>query len=229
MNGRLRIDTELIDLVGTRFGRAGARRAGRGRNRFHRRGRGLELLRTLCDPDAIARAERRGANLQFVTDGSDTLVRPGHPVIGEVTPSVAVSHAPANSTRNWRNILSDFLRQQKDGVNGAQPDMRTNIQLAQFMMRSDVAPDLDVVVRASEGAITAANLVLEKKLARFCPGARSWLCRGSRPRRLPELARSRRGAEALLAAHEPHGADELMTVRWGGLRAANLFFGCGRG
>ena len=32
----------------------------------------------------------------------------------------------------------------------------------------------------------------------------------------------------MLAAFDPDGADELVTIRWGCLRAANLFFGCGQ-
>lgn len=228
MNGRLRIDTELIDLVGTRLAALAPDELDVVEIVSTAEVVDWNMLRTLCDPDAIARAERRGA-IQFVTDGSDTLVRPGHPVIGEVTRQRCGVARTRQLNARLAQHLSDFLRQQKDGVNGAQPDMRTNIQLAQFMMRSDVAPDLDVVVRASEGAITAANLVLGEELARFalergagCAAALaladslSWQGRGGE-------------AEALLAAHEPHGADELMTVRWGGLRAANLFFGCGRG
>ena len=32
----------------------------------------------------------------------------------------------------------------------------------------------------------------------------------------------------MLSAFDPDGADQLLTVRWGCLRAANLFWGCGR-
>ena len=35
-------------------------------------------------------------------------------------------------------------------------------------------------------------------------------------------------AEAILAAQDPDGTDIWATLRWGGVRAANLFFGCGR-
>jgi DNA-binding CsgD family transcriptional regulator len=228
MNGRPRIDTELIDLVGMRLAALAPDELDVVEIVSTAEVVDWNMLRTLCDPDAIARAERRGA-IQFITDGSDTLVRPGHPVIGEVTRQCCgVAHARQLNARLAQH-LSDFLRQQNDGVNGAQPDVRTNIQLAQFMMRSDVALDLDVVVRAAESAITTANLVLGEELARFaldrgagCSAALpladsvSWQGRGEE-------------AESILAAHEPDGADELTTMRWGCLRAANLFFGCGRG
>ena len=35
-------------------------------------------------------------------------------------------------------------------------------------------------------------------------------------------------AEAILGALDPDGTDVWATLRWGGVRAANLFFGCGR-
>jgi DNA-binding CsgD family transcriptional regulator len=228
MNGRLRIDTELIDLVGMRLATLAPDELDVVEIVSTAEVVDWNMLRTLCDPDAIARAERRGA-IQFVTDGSDTLVRAGHPVIGEVTRQCCgVAHTRQLNARLAQH-LSDFLRQQNDGVDGTQPDVRSNIQLAQFMLRSDVAPDLDVVVRAAESAITTANLVLGEELARFA------LDRGAGPSAAIPLADSvswqGRGeeAESILAAHEPDGADELTMMRWGCLRAANLFFGCGRG
>jgi predicted ATPase len=42
-----------------------------------------DILRQLCDTDAVARAERRGA-IQLVADGSHTIARLGHPVMRDV-------------------------------------------------------------------------------------------------------------------------------------------------
>ena len=42
-----------------------------------------EILRGLCDADAVGRLERRGV-IQFVADGSQTVARLFHPVLGEV-------------------------------------------------------------------------------------------------------------------------------------------------
>jgi DNA-binding CsgD family transcriptional regulator len=227
MNGRLRIDTELVDLVGMRLASLAADELDVVEIVSTAEVMDWNMLRTLCDPAAVARAERRGA-VQFVSDGSHILVRPGHPLIGEVTRQrCGVAHSRQLNARLAQH-LSAFLRQQNEDVNGAQPDVQTNIQLAQFMMRSDVAADLDVVVRAAESAITTANLVLGEELARFA------LDRGGGLPAAIALADSvswqGRGEEAelILAAYEPNGADELTTVRWGCLRAANLFFGCGR-
>jgi DNA-binding CsgD family transcriptional regulator len=92
-----------------------------------------------------------------------------------------------------------------------------------------LAPELETIIDAAAGAVTMSNLVLGEQLARFAyerggglpaaivlADAISWQGRGQ-------------AAEAILAAFDPDGGDELTTVRWGCLRAANLYFGCGQG
>ena len=106
--------------------------------------------------------------------------------------------------------------------------MRTQIQLAQFMMRSDLTPDLDVIIDAAASAMTMLNVALGEELARFAfdrggglpaalvlAEALSWQGRGDE-------------AEAVLADVDPDGADEWLIVQWGCLRAVNLFFNCGQ-
>ena len=106
--------------------------------------------------------------------------------------------------------------------------MRTEIQLAQFMMRSDLAPDLDVIIGAAASAVTMSSVGHGEELARFAldrggglpaaivlADALSWQGRGDE-------------AEAVLGDVDPDGADELLTAQWGCLRAVNLFFGCGQ-
>ena len=108
------------------------------------------------------------------------------------------------------------------------PDVRTRIQLAQFMMRSDLSPDLDVIIDAAASAMTMSNFACGEELARFAfdrggglpaaivlAEALGWQGRGDE-------------AEAVLADVDPDGADEWLIVQWGCLRAANLFFSCGR-
>jgi len=180
------------------------------------------ILQSVCDGDAVARMERRGL-IQLVADGIQTVVRLNHPVIGEA----AIRRAGVVRTRQLNTILAQQLQQNSDV--GMRPvDVRTRIQLAQFMMQSDMAPDLDVIVDAAASAITMSNIVYGEKLARFAfdrggglpaaialAEAVSWQGRGDE-------------AEAVLGSYDPDGADELLTVRWGCLRAANLFWGCGR-
>jgi DNA-binding CsgD family transcriptional regulator/type II secretory pathway predicted ATPase ExeA len=184
-----------------------------------------DILRALCSTASVARAERRGA-IQFLADGSHTVVRLGHPILGEV----ALRRSGTARSRQLNGLLAEqttkFLQARVCDVTGA--DARKQIQLAQFMMRSDMPPDLDGIIQAAASAVTMSNLVLGEQLARFAfdrgaglpavvilADAISWQGRGEE-------------AEALLNSFDPDGLDELMTVRWGSLRAANLFWGCGQ-
>lgn len=47
-----------------------------------------QILRTLCDPDAVERLERRGV-IQLFADGADTVAELNHPIIGEVAIQLA--------------------------------------------------------------------------------------------------------------------------------------------
>lgn len=185
-----------------------------------------EILQTLCDSAAIARSERRGV-IQFVDDGPHTLVRPGHPIFGEVVRrSCGVARTRQLNTMLAHSV-SDYLRTRTPQDQSIGADVRSRIQLAQFMMFSDTAPDLELITDAAAGAVTMSNLALAEQLARFAfdrggglpsaivlADAISWQGRGQE-------------AEAILAIFDPDGTDASMTIRWGCLRAANLFFGCG--
>jgi DNA-binding CsgD family transcriptional regulator len=184
-----------------------------------------EILRGLCDADAVARLERRGV-IQFVADGSHTVARLYHPLLGEV----AMQRAGVVRSRQLNGMLAQHLRKhlRAEGQRSRPPDVRTQIQLAQFMTRSDLTPDLDVIIGAAVSAVTMSSVGHGEELARFAfdrggglpaaivlADALSWQGRGDE-------------AEAVLGDVEPDGADELLTARWGCLRAVNLFFGCGR-
>ncbi|BBZ52292.1 LuxR family transcriptional regulator [Mycobacterium heidelbergense] len=180
------------------------------------------VLQAVCDADSVARLERRGL-IQFVADGAHTVARLNHPVIGEA----AIRRAGAARTRQLNTILAQQLQQRADS--DTQPaDVRVRIQLAQLMMHSDLPPDLEVIIDAAASAVTMSNVIYGEQLARFAfdrggglpaaillAEAVSWQGRGDE-------------AEAVLASFAPGVADELLTVRWGCLRAANLFWGCGR-
>ena len=181
-----------------------------------------QVLQAVCDADAVARLERRGL-IQLVADGAQTVVRLNHPVIGEA----AIRNAGVARTRQVNTLLVQQLRQ-LFGKGMPSVDVRSRIQLAQFMMHSDLTPDLDVIVDAAASAVTMSNIVSGEQLARFAfdrggglpaaivlAEALSWQGRGEE-------------AEAVLGAFDPDGLDELLMVRWGCLRAANLFWGCGR-
>lgn len=184
-----------------------------------------EILREVCDNDALARLERRGL-IQLVADGSLLAARLQHPVFGEA----ALRRAGVVRTRQLNSLLAQQLRQRLAATapRTGSPDVRTLIRLAQFLVGSDLPPDLDVIIEAAASAVAMSNVVAGEELARFAfdrggglaaamvlAEAISWQDRGAE-------------AEAVLGAFGPDGADELLTERWGCLRAVNLFWSCGR-
>ena len=184
-----------------------------------------EILRGLCDADAVGRLERSGV-IQLVADESHTVARLAHPILGEVV----MRRAGVVRSRQLNGMLAQNLRKhlRAGGERSRPPDVRAQIQLAQFMMRSDLSPDLDLIINAAASAMAMSSLALGKELARFAfdhggglpaaivlADAMSWQGRGEE-------------AEAVLADVDPAGADEWLTVQRGCLRAANLFFGCGQ-
>jgi DNA-binding CsgD family transcriptional regulator len=186
-----------------------------------------DILRQMCDTDAVARAERRGA-IQLVADGSHTIARLGHPVLRDIVRKRGgVARSRQLNTLLARH-LSEFLqRARRAGTPGARADVRSEIALAQLMTRSDIDPDLPVITRAAASAVTMSNVVLGEQLAQFAydhgggliaaivlAEAKSWQGRGDE-------------AESLLATFDPDGSDALATVRWGCTRAANLYWACG--
>ena len=183
------------------------------------------ILRGLCDADAVARLERRGV-IQFVVDGSNTVARLCDPLMGET----AMQRAGVVRSRQLNGMLAQHLRKhlQAEEQRLRLPDVRTQIQLAQFMMRSDLAPDLDVIIDAAASALTMSNIALAEEQARFA------FDRGGGLAAAVVLAEAMgwqgRGVEveAVLGGFDPDGADELLTARWGCVRAMSLFFNCGQ-
>jgi DNA-binding CsgD family transcriptional regulator/ABC-type oligopeptide transport system ATPase subunit len=185
-----------------------------------------DILRMVSDADAVARLERRGL-IQLVVEESHSVARLNHPVIGEA----ALRHAGAARSRQLNSMLAQQLQRQRkaDELRSRLPDVRSRIQLGQFMMRSDLPPDLDLIIDAAASAMAMSNFACGEELARFAfdrggglpaaivlARALSWWGRGDE-------------TETVLADVDPRdGADERLIVQWGGLRASNLFFNCGQ-
>ncbi|WP_066914859.1 LuxR C-terminal-related transcriptional regulator [Mycobacterium interjectum] len=182
-----------------------------------------EILRELCDADVVGRLERRGV-IQVVADGFHTVARLGHPVFGEV----AMHRAGVVRTRQLTTLLAQQLQQQvqTQRERSGSPDVRTRMLLAQLMTRSDISPDLDLIIDAAASAMTMSDVARGEELARFAferggglpaaivlAEAMGWQGRGDE-------------VEAVLNDANPAGADERTVVQWGCLRAANLFFSC---
>ena len=185
-----------------------------------------DILRGLCDADAVARLERRGL-IQLVADGSDLLVRLNHPVIGEA----AIQRAAVVRLRQLNGMLAQQLQKKMQTQEqwSRLPDVRTRIQLAQFMMRSDLAPDLDVIIEAARSAVTMSDIALGEELARFAFDHGGGLPAAIVLARALSLQGRGDETEAVLADLDPpDGADEWLIVQWGGLRALGLFFNCGQ-
>ena len=225
LRGALRADRELQDLLEFRLRSLAAEELEAVEVLAAAEVLDWEILRGLCDADAVARLERRGV-VQFVADGSHTVARLYHPLLGET----AMQRAGVVRSRQLNGMLAQQLRKdmRPEEQRSRLSDVRTQIQLAQFMMRSDLAPDLDVMIDAAASAMTMLNIVLAEELARFAfdrggglaaavvlAEAMGWQGRGDE-------------VEAVLGAFDPDGADELLTARWGCVRAMNLFFNCGQ-
>lgn len=184
------------------------------------------VLRRVCDTDAIARAEQRGV-IQLIVDGSHTIARLGHPVLRDV---VRKRGGIARSRQVNTILVQHLLDARQDAATrGIQADLdiRAEIQFAQLMTRSDVQPDLHLITHAAASAVTMSNVALGEQLARFAydhgggliaaivlAEAMSWQGRGDE-------------AEALLDTFDPDGSDALEAVQWGCTRAANLYWACG--
>ncbi len=183
-----------------------------------------EILRDICDAAAVATLERRGL-IQLVADGSHTIAQLNHPMLGEA----ATRHAGMVRARQLNGKLARALQRHERAARRLLrlPGLRSRIRLAQFMIHSDLDPDLDVVIEAAADSLAMSNVALGEELARFAvdrggglPAALvlaqavSWQGRGDE-------------AESVLVDAEPDGGDDWLIARWGCLRAANFFWGCG--
>lgn len=225
LRGALHADRELYDLLEVRLQSLAAEELEAVEVLAAAQALSWETLRGLCDADAVAQLER-GGMIQLVVDESHTVARLANPLMGEV----ALKHGGVVRSRQLNGLLAQHLRKKMRAPEPRLklPDVRTRILVARFMMRSDLAPDLDLITEAAASAVAMSNVGLGEELARFAfdhgGGLRAALV-------LAETLRwqGRGGeAEAVLADVDPNDADEWLTVQWGCLRAANLFFGCGQ-
>ncbi|MGH8114930.1 MAG: hypothetical protein ACREPS_07765, partial [Rhodanobacteraceae bacterium] len=220
LRGALRADRQLYDLLEFRLRSLAAEELEAVEVLAAAEVLDWETLRGLCDADAVADLERGGL-IELVADESHTVARLAPPLIGEV----AIQRAGVVRSRQLNGMLAQHLRKQMQAEERRSRlhDVRTRIQLAQFMMRSDLTPDLDVIIDAAASAMTMSNIDCGEELARFAfdhggglaaaivlADALSWQGRGNE-------------AEAVLADVDPDGADELLTAH-GCLRAANLLW-----
>jgi DNA-binding CsgD family transcriptional regulator len=179
-------------------------------------------LRAMCDIDSISDAERH-AVIHVISDPLRMRVQVAHPVLADV---VRRSCGVARLRQINTSLAQRFWSLVGDLDSNATRDPRLVIELARLMMNSDASPDINLVIDAAESAMTMSSLTLAEQLARFAYE------NGGELRAAIALADAlawqgfNDQAEELLAPFDPR--DEVMLVRWGCLRATNLFFGCGQ-
>ncbi len=179
-------------------------------------------LRSMCDIDAISDAERH-AVIQVISDPLRMRVQVAHPVLADV---VRKTCGVARLRQINTSLAQKFWTLVGDLDPNSARDPRLVIELARLMMNSDATPDVNLVIDAAESAMTMSSLTLAEQLARFAYE------HGGELRAAIALADAlawqgfNKQAEELLAPFDPR--DEVTLVRWGCVRATNLFFGCGQ-
>lgn len=183
-----------------------------------------EVFRELCSPEAACGLERHRV-IHLASDGFGMLAQVTHPVFGDAV----LKRVGVVRSRRINGLLAEafdkYLR--GDGRRLRIPDVRGQIRMAQFMIHSDLEPDLDLILDAAIHAAAMSNLGQAEDLARFVfyrngsllaalvlADALCWLGRGDE-------------AEAALTAVSLDGADDRLIVQWGSLRASNLFWNRG--
>lgn len=177
----------------------------------------LTTLTEIADAEAVEEAETR--NLITVDDtGIQLRVRVAHPLYAEVRRR----RAPHTRLRRLRGLVATALAESADS-----DEIQLVVQRGALTLDSDLDPDVDLLVRAANGAVWLADLHLADRLASAAtesgsgpePGlirahALSWLGRGE-------------DAEAVLAGLAAGDHDEAVRARIAFLRASNMLWALG--
>jgi DNA-binding CsgD family transcriptional regulator/energy-coupling factor transporter ATP-binding protein EcfA2 len=182
-----------------------------------------EVLRGLCDPDAVGRLERRGI-IELVAVESHTVARLFHAVLGEA----AIQRAGVVRSRQLNGILAQHLDKQLHAAkrHSSRTDVLSRIQLAQLTMRSDLTPDLHMMIDAAASALRMWNVDCCEELARFAFERGGGLPAAIVLAEALGWQGAHAEAEAVLADVDAEGSDEFVTAH-GCVRAANMFW-CGQ-
>ena len=177
----------------------------------------LAALRRITDPAAVEEADIRGLiTLQPV--GTGVQVRVAHPLYGQIRRR----RAAPTKLRRLRGLVAAELARADDG-----DDVRTAVRRATLTLDSDLAPDVDLLVRAAHGAVWLADLPLADRIAEAAVRAGA----GAEPNfvRAHALSWLGRGEEAD-AVFAQINAEELTDrdrARFAFLRASNMLWALG--
>jgi DNA-binding CsgD family transcriptional regulator len=177
----------------------------------------LAALRRIADPAAVEEADTRGLiTLEPVAGGAQ--VRVAHPLYGEVRRRRAAS----TRLRRLRGLVAAELAAADD-----HDDIHVVVRRAALTLDSDLAPDVDLLVRAAHGAVWLADLPLADRLAEAAiragagpepnfvrAHALSWLGRGEE-------------ADAVLANVDSGQLSDSELGRLAFLRASNMLWALG--
>jgi DNA-binding CsgD family transcriptional regulator len=177
----------------------------------------LTALNRITDPAAVEEADTRGLiTLGSVAGGVE--VRMAHPLYGEVRRRRA---APTR-LRRLRGLVAAEL-----AAAGDRDDIQVVVRRAALSIDSDLAPDVDLLIRAARGAVWLADLSLADRLADAAARAGggpepsfvqahalSWLSRGEE-------------ADAVLAEVNAGALTAEEQARLAFLRASNALWALG--
>jgi DNA-binding CsgD family transcriptional regulator/tetratricopeptide (TPR) repeat protein len=177
----------------------------------------LAALRRIADPAAVEEADTRGLiTLEPVAGGAQ--VRVAHPLYGEVRRRRAAS----TRLRRLRGLVAAELAAADD-----HDDIHVVVRRAALTLDSDLAADVDLLVRAAHGAVWLADLPLADRLAEAAIRAGA----GPEPNfvRAHALSWLGRGEEADAVLAEIHTIEltDVDHARLAFLRASNMLWAIG--
>lgn len=171
----------------------------------------VEVLARAASRDAVA-AARRGGHLWTGSDATPSVVRLGHPIVGEALRE----RTPVLAARGLRGRLVRAL--------AAGPTAGEELRMATLALDSDADLDAALLVDASERALALCDYPLAERLAQAA------LASGRGLRAAVVLARAMtwqgRAEEAvvLLGSFDPVEVPEYEHLAWGLWRSTTYFF-----
>lgn len=177
----------------------------------------LAALRRITDPAAVEEADTRGL-ITLEPGVGGVQVRVAHPLYGEARRR----GAPATKLRRLRGLVAAELAESAE-----RDDIQVVVRRATLSLDSDLARDVDLLVRAARGAVWLADLPLADRLAEAAvragagpepnfvrAHALSWLGRGEE-------------ADAVLSEIDIDQLSDADRARFAFFRASNLLWALG--
>ncbi len=177
----------------------------------------LAALRRITDPAAVEEADSRGL-ITLEPGLAGVQVRVAHPLYGEVRRS----GAPPTKLRRLRGLVAAELAGSNE-----RDDIQVVVRRATLSLDSDLAPDVELLVRAAYGAVWLADLPLADRLAEAAIQVKAGLEPNIvRAHALSWLGRGKE-ADAVLAEIDTGQLTAGDRARFAFFRASNLLWALG--